>query len=99
MNNSEITQKNRQKIFALCGIIAPILFTLLVIVESLLRPGYSQIFNDVSDLGLGPYSIIQNINFIIFGLLSIGFAIGLGANLPHRAGKATKWLIIVLDLV
>ncbi|MGF7117152.1 DUF998 domain-containing protein [Methanobacterium oryzae] len=92
-----MTEKSiqKQRIFALCGIIAPIFFTFLVIIESLLRPGYSQIFNDVSDLGLGPYSIIQNINFIIFGLLSIGFAIGLGANLPHRAGKATKWLIIV----
>lgn len=88
----------KQRIYALCGIIAPILFTFLVIIESLLRPGYSQIFNDVSDLGLGPYSIIQNINFIIFGLLSIGFAIGLGANLPHRAGKAVKWLIIVFGL-
>lgn len=90
--------QNKQQFYALCGIIAPILFTLLVIIESLLRPGYSQIFNDVSDLGLGPYSIIQNINFIIFGLLSIGFAIGLGDNLPHRAGKATKWLVIVFGL-
>ena len=91
-------EKNNQRFYALCGIIAPILFTLLVIVESLLRPGYSQIFNDVSDLGLGPYSIIQNISFIIFGLLSIGFAIGLGDNLPYRAGKATKWLVALFGL-
>jgi hypothetical membrane protein len=97
MNKNKPDQK-RQRILALCGIVAPILFTLLVIVESLLRPGYSQIFNDVSDLGLGPYSIIQNINFIVFGLLSIGFAIGLGANLPYRVGKAAKWLVIVFGL-
>ena len=88
----------RQRIFALCGIIAPILFTLLVIIESLLRPDYSQIFNDISDLGLGPYSIVQNINFIVFGLLSIGFAMGLGDQLPNRAGKAVKWLIIIFGL-
>lgn len=98
-----MTEKNmafikKQRLYAICGIIAPILFTLLVIVESLLRPGYSQIFNDVSDLGIGPYSIIQNISFMIFGLLSIGFAMGLGANLPNRAGKATKWLVIVFGL-
>ncbi|HML06003.1 MAG TPA: DUF998 domain-containing protein, partial [Methanobacterium sp.] len=91
-------EKNNQRFYALCGIIAPILFTLLVIVESLLRPGYSQIFNDVSDLGIGPYSIIQNISFIIFGLLSIGFAMGLGSNLPNRAGKAAKWLVIIFGL-
>ncbi|MGB9936514.1 MAG: DUF998 domain-containing protein [Methanobacterium sp.] len=95
MNNES---SKKQKFFALCGIIAPILFTLLVIIESFLRPGYSQIFNDISDLGIGPFSIIQNISFIIFGLLSIGFAIGLGANLPHRAGKVTKWLVIVFGL-
>ncbi|MGZ7160986.1 MAG: DUF998 domain-containing protein, partial [Methanobacterium sp.] len=80
--NKNVQDQKRQRILALCGIVAPILFTLLVIVESLFRPGYSQIFNDVSDLGLGQYSIIQNINFIVFGLLSLGFAIGLGANLP-----------------
>ncbi len=94
MNNINGTNQNRQLFLALCGIIGPILFTLLIVIESLLRPGYSQVFNDVSDLGLGPYSIIQNINFIIFGLLSIGFGIGLGANLQYRAGKAVKWLVI-----
>jgi hypothetical membrane protein len=101
MANENLTlnqKQNKQRFFALCGIIAPILFTILVIVESLLRPGYSQIFNDVSDLGIGPYAIIQNINFIIFGLLSIGFAIGLGSNLPYLAGKITKWLVIVFGL-
>lgn len=69
--------QKRQQIFALCGIIAPILFTLLVIVESILRPGYSQTYNFVSDLGAGFNAIIQNINFVIFGLLSLGFALGL----------------------
>ena len=98
MNEEKGISIQKQRFFALCGIVAPILFTLIVIVESLLRPGYSQIFNDVSDLGIGPYSIIQNINFIIFGLLSIGFAMGLGANLSHRAGKATKWLVAVFGV-
>ena len=98
MNEKKGISIRKQQFFALCGIIAPILFTLLVIVESFLRPGYSQIFNDVSDLGIGPYSIIQNINFIIFGFLSIGFAMGLGANLSHRAGKATKWLVVVFGV-
>jgi hypothetical membrane protein len=58
--------KNRQRLFAFCGIVAPILFTLLVVVASLLRPGYSQTHNFVSDLGVGPYAIIQNAKFIIF---------------------------------
>jgi len=98
-NEVQNQKQNRQQFYALCGIIAPILFTILVIAESLLRPGYSQIFNDISDLGLGPYSIIQNINFIIFGMLSVGFALGLGAHLSNRAGKAVKWLIIIFGVM
>lgn len=94
-----ITKKqNRSKFYAYCGIIAPVFFCLMIIAESLLRPGYSQIFNDVSDLGLGPYGIIQNVSFMVFGLLSIGFALGLGANLPNRTGKVVKWLVIIFGL-
>src|ERR671910_75960 len=64
-----------QRMTAWAGIIAPILFTFLVAVESLLRQGYSQICNYVSELGVGSYAIIQNTNFIIFGLLSILFVL------------------------
>jgi len=81
---------NRQRLFALCGIVAPILFTLVVAVASLLRPGYSQTHNFISDLGLGSYAFIQNANFVIFGLLSIGFALGLRAGLPAPQGWALK---------
>ena len=58
----------------------PILFTLLVVFESILRPGYSQISDEISYLGVGPYSYIQNANFIISGLLVVVFALGLGAS-------------------
>ena len=100
-NNQYISTQtqNKQQIYVLCGIAIPIVFTLLIIVESLLRPGYSQISNFISDLGVGPYSLIQNMNFIISGILSIVFAIVLGASLPaNRSGKATKWMVILFGL-
>ncbi len=81
---------NKQRLFALCGVVAPILFTLVVIAASLLRPGYSQTQNFISDLGVGPYAMIQNANFVIFGLLSIGFALGLRGGLPAPQGRALK---------
>lgn len=87
-----------QKLFALCGIVAPILFTVLVVGASLLRPGYSQISNFISDLGVGPHAILQNANFVVFGLLSMGFALGLRGGLPIQQGRALKagvWLIIL----
>lgn len=104
MNNKDekhVQTQNRQRFFALCGIIAPILFLLVVIVASLIRPGYSQTFNFISDLGVGPYAVIQNINFIIFGLLSMGFALGLRATLPAPHGRALKagiWFVIIFSL-
>ena len=72
-----------------------------MIIASLLRPGYSQTYNFVSDLGVGPLAIIQNVNFVIFGLLSIGFALGLKGGLPAPQGKALKagiWFVIIFGL-
>lgn len=93
--------RNKQRILVFCGILAPILFTFLVVVESFMRPGYSQTYNFVSDLGVGPHAIIQNINFVIFGLLSICFAFGLRECLPAPQGRAIKigvWLVIIFGL-
>ncbi len=78
------------RLFALCGVIAPILFTIVVIIASFLRPGYSQTTNFISDLGVGSYAFVQNANFIIYGLLSIGFALGLREGLPAPLGRASN---------
>ncbi len=89
--NDTVTQtRNRQRFYAFCGIIAPIFFWVMVILESLLRPGYSQFYNFVSDLGVGPLAILQNINFIVFGFLSLGLAMGLRGGLPSPQGIALK---------
>lgn len=99
MNNKKIDQaNNRQRFYALCGIIAPILFTIMVIIESLLRPGYSQIYSTISELGLGHLAILQIMNFIIFGLLSISFTIGFSRYLKTRSGKAVIGLLIAFSL-
>ena len=69
--------------------------------ESLLRPGYSQYYNFVSDLGVGHLAVLQNINFIVFGILTILFAIGLRNGLPTPQGKALKtgiWFVILFAL-
>ncbi|MEN6330156.1 MAG: DUF998 domain-containing protein [Methanobacteriaceae archaeon] len=93
---------NNQRFFAYCGILAPVLFTILVITASLLRPGYSQTLNFISDLGVGSYAFLQNLNFIIFGLLSVGLALGLEGGLPHRKRRSTKagiTLVILFGLM
>lgn len=93
--------QNKQRFFALCGIIAPILFALLVIVASFLRQDYSQIHNFISDLGVGPNAIIQNVNFVIFGIMVIVFSFGLRNGLPATKGRSMEagiWLVIIFGL-
>ena len=102
-NNNDIIEKQPRKLefYALCGIIAPILFWFMVIIESLLRPGYSQFYNYVSDLGVGPLAILQNINFIIFGFLTIGLGLGLRIGLPTQKGRTLKlgvWFVLIFAL-
>jgi hypothetical membrane protein len=94
--------QRRQIIFALCGILAPIIFWSMVIIESLIRPGYSPVHNFVSDLGVGSLAILQNINFMIFGLLTIGLGLGLHVSLPiprNRYLKTGIWLVIIFGIL
>jgi len=97
--NNMITKNQRGlKFYAICGIIAPIFFWVMVIIESILRPGYSQYYNFVSDLGVGHLAILQNINFIVFGILTIIFALGLKNALPTPMGRSLKagvWMVIL----
>ncbi|HYB03070.1 MAG TPA: DUF998 domain-containing protein [Nitrososphaerales archaeon] len=85
----ETSSKKLIRIGGWAGIIVPILFVVLVIIESLLRSGYSQISDEISYLGVGPYEIIQNSNFLITGILSIIFGLGLGATLS-TASRVSK---------
>jgi hypothetical membrane protein len=74
---------------ALCGILVPVVFTIFVVVESLLRPGYSQISGAISDLGVGSDAILQDINFWLTGSLLIAFAAGLSSGL-RAGGRAAR---------
>lgn len=100
--NDVMTKKSdRLRFYAICGIVAPIFFWFMVVIESLLRPGYSQYYNFVSDLGVGHLSILQNINFVVFGILTIGLAIGLKNGLPSpktRSLKAGIWFVILFAI-
>ena len=78
---------NKQRLFALCGVVAPILFTLVVIAAGLLRPGYSQTQNFISDLGVGSYAVIQNANFVVFGVAIDRLRVSASRRLARFATK------------
>jgi hypothetical membrane protein len=85
-----------QRIGAIAGILAPQVFPVLIVLESILRPGYNQINNYISDLGVGPFSIIQNTNFIVFGLLITIFGLGFGRILAVQTGRKVRAVVSLL---
>src|SRR5581483_3060174 len=75
------------KPLALAGIVGPIGFIILVVVQGIMQPDYSHIAMPISALAAWPAGWIQNLNFFIFAPLMAAFAIGLNnAIRPTRFG-------------
>jgi len=82
-------------VLAAAGIVGPILFTVGFVAQGFLRSdlrnGYNPIAQQISDLTAGPDGWVQQVNFVVFGLLLIAFAIGLTLGIrttwPWRIGS------------
>jgi hypothetical protein len=75
------------RLLVLGGVVGPLLFIVVFLIEGATRPGYSAWRNYVSDLALSDQGWQQIANFIVCGLLVIGFSVGLRRVL--RTGKAS----------
>ena len=72
------------------GIVGPVLFTLAFVAQELARMDeYSPLAEQVSALEAGPNGWIQQVNFVVFGVLTMVFAIGL-----HRGMKSMRLGVI-----
>ena len=80
---------------AWAGIIGPALFTAAFLVQEVFRRGeYDPLAEPISALEAGPNGWIQQINFVVFGLLTIAFAVALHRGMrPIRAGIAGPALL------
>ena len=93
--------RSANSLLSVCGIVAPILFTLAVIVLGFVRENYSHISDTISDLGeIGsPNMAGQNVNFILTGLLILAFSFGLyGGTGPGKRVKVGSLLVSVIGL-
>jgi hypothetical membrane protein len=70
---------------ALAGIVAPIWFTALVVLQGFLQPDYSHVRLPISALAAWPTGWIQNVNFYVTGALTMIFALVL-----HRGVRPTR---------
>jgi hypothetical membrane protein len=84
---------------ALAGVVGPILFLAVLTILGFLRPGYSQISQAGSDLGIGPNAWILNLTFVINGLLLIAFAISFFLGMHHVFGRGLRLACLVLLLL
>src|SRR5260370_11707123 len=69
------------------GVIGPLLFIVVFIVEGLTRPGYSAWRHYVSQLATGDGGWVQVVNFLVCGSLMVAFAIGLRHALRGSRGS------------
>ncbi len=91
----------RNRVLMLCGILAPVVYAVTVIVGGLLRPGYSHISQAVSDLiatGAPNKSLLDPL-FAIYNLLTIAFGIGLFQRVRADDQRGRKVVGIVGALV
>lgn len=74
------------RLAAWAGIIGPLLFTACFLLQEAFRQDeYSPMAEPVSALEAGPNGWIQQVNFVVFGVLTLIFAFGL-----HRALRETR---------
>jgi hypothetical membrane protein len=72
-----------------CGVIAGPLFVAALLLEGAFRPHYSALRHPGSSLALGDFGWIQDLNFLVAGLLTLAFAVSLRQVL--RPGRAAAW--------
>jgi hypothetical membrane protein len=66
-------------------VIGIVVYTSLDIVAQLLPPHYNPVSQAESDLGIGPYGWVMDINFVVRGILSLALAYGLYLAWPKTA--------------
>ena len=94
--NYVINQSPVTRFLIACGAIGPLLFIIVLLIEGATRPGYSVWHNYGSSLSLSDQGWMQIANFLVCGLLTLGFAIGLRQVL--RTGRGSVWGPLLLGI-
>jgi hypothetical protein len=94
--NHMISQSPLTRFLIAGGAIGPLLFIVVLLIEGATRPGYSAWHNYGSSLSLSEQGWMQIANFIVCGLLTLGFAIGL--RQVFRTSRGSVWGPILLGV-
>jgi Protein of unknown function (DUF998) len=72
-----------------CGIVAGAMLPTVLWIDGATRPGYSLWHHGASQLGLGERASLQTGNFVLAGILVVGFSIGVRRVL--QSGRGATW--------
>jgi hypothetical protein len=78
------------------GVVGPLLFIAVFLLEGITRPGYSAWRHFVSQLATGPGGWVQIVNFLVCGTLVLLFAFGLRAALKGTRGSLGAPILVGL---
>ena len=79
--------RSRTRVLLSCGVVAGPLFVGVAALQALTRDGFDLARHPLSLLSLGAFGWVQITNFVLAGLLSVAFAVGMWFVLhPGRAG-------------
>jgi hypothetical protein len=85
----DTTSATRTQALLICGVVAGPLYVVVALLQVLFRDGFDLSRHPLSLLSLGDWGWIQITNFVVGGLLAIGFAIGLRRVLCP--GRGATW--------
>jgi len=85
-----------QRLLLACSIVGAVLFNTIYLINGAIRPGYDSLRIPISSLEAGPHGWIQITNFIVFGVFSLGFAMGLRMALARGVGAVLAPALEVL---
>jgi hypothetical membrane protein len=78
---------------ALVCIVGVVLFWVILFISQSLKPGYNPIAQSISDLALGPYGWLQNIDSFLLAFVAV--SLGLGFYYSMRKGKGLRIVAIL----
>jgi hypothetical membrane protein len=90
---------DRRTIGAIAGIAGAVLFVATFTIEGWLRPEYDARRMFISELALGPRGVVQIVNFVVAGVLTMLFARGLATEFPAARAGVVAIRLVGLGLV
>ncbi len=88
---------NIYRFLAFCGVIAPIIFTVVLLILGFIHPDYNHVTQYISEFGAvdAPYALIMNtVGIPLLGVLIIAFAFALDQGVNNGKGSKIGPLLV-----